>query len=329
MSEMQYRQFPGLDKKVSRIFYGTAIDPFHRGENVNALLDDIYAMGVNAFDTARVYQSAEKSLGRWIADRGLRDQVVILSKCAHPNPFGKKRVNEKAIRKDFAESCRQLQTDYIDIYLLHRDDPDVPAGEVVEIMNALRAEGKIGIFGGSNWTHQRIEEANEYAYAHDLQPFSVSSPNFGLAEQLCDLWGGGCVTISGPKNADARAWYARTQMPVIAYSSLARGFFSGRVKGSEPEKASQVLDEYSMKGYAGPDNFERLRRCEKLAQEKGCTVSQIAMAWIYRQELNVFAIVSTTKAERMKENIEAMNLPLTPAEVRYLDLGPEPADSQG
>ena len=320
MSEMQYKQIPYLDKKVSRIFYGTAIDPFHRGENVNELLDEIYAMGVNAFDTARVYQSAEKSLGRWITERGLRDQVVILSKCAHPNSFGKKRVNEKAIRKDFGESCRQLQTDYIDIYLLHRDDPDVEAGEVVEIMNALHAEGKIGAFGGSNWTHQRIEAANEYAYAHGLQPFSVSSPNFGLAEQLCDLWGGGCVTISGPENADARAWYTENQMPVIAYSSLARGFFSGKVKGDEPEKASQVLDGYSMKGYAGPDNFERLRRCEKLAQEKGCTVPQLAMAWIYRQEMNVFAVVSTTKAARMKENIEAMNLALTADEVRWLDL---------
>lgn len=77
-----------------------------------------------------------------------------------------------------------LGENYIDIYLLHLDDPDVDVAVPVEVMNALHAEGKIGAFGGSNWTHQRIEEANEYAYRRGLIPFTVSSPNFGLADQV-------------------------------------------------------------------------------------------------------------------------------------------------
>lgn len=320
MSGMKYAEIPYVDKKVSGIIYGTAAPPFLEGGDGNELLDAVFSAGVNAFDTARNYALAEKSLGQWMEDRQNRDEVVILSKCGHPDADGTKRINETDIRKDLAESCGYLKTDYIDIYLLHRDDPDMEVGPIVEIMNALHAEGKIGVFGGSNWTHQRIEAVNEYAYAHDLVPFSVSSPNFGLADQVEDPWGGGCITISGPANEEARAWYRRTQMPVIAYSSLGRGLFSGRVRGDRPELAAEVMDEVAMKGYGYPENFERLRRCEELAREKNCTVPQIAMAWIYCQNINSFAVVNTGKAGRMQENIDALHIDLTEDESLYLDL---------
>ena len=320
MTEMQYAKIPYVEKKVSRILYGTAAPPFMTGEDGKGLLDAVLAAGVNTFDTARGYMQAEKSLGDWMEERQNRDQVVILSKCGHPDFNGRKRINEKEIREDFARSSQDLKTDFIDIYLLHRDDPDVEVGYIVEIFNALHAEGKIGAFGGSNWTHQRIEAANEYAYAHNLIPFSVSSPNFGLADQVQDPWGGGCITISGPSNEDARAWYQKNRMPVIAYSSLARGLFSGKVKSDDPASLEKVLDEPGMKGYGYPENLERLHRCEEVAKEKNCTVPQIAMAWIYSQDIQSFAVVSTAKASRMQENIEALHIHLTEDEVRYLDL---------
>lgn len=320
MSKMMYVEIPFVEKKVSRILYGSAIQPFLDGKEDMELLDAVYDMGVNAIDTARVYGKAEQVLGRWIEERKLRDKVVILSKCAHPDIFGKKRVNEKEIREDFAQSSQYLRTDYIDIYLLHRDDPDVAAGEIIEIMNAMHEEGKIGAFGVSNWTHQRIAEANEYAARHHLIPFTVSSPNFGLAEQVHDPWGGGCVSISGPSNVRAREWYRESGMPVIAYASLAHGLFSGKVKSSEPKKAGKILDEFAMKGYVCPENFERLRRCEELAAKKNCTVSQIAMSWIFKQDLDTLAVVGTSKALRMQENIDAMHIKLSEEEAAYLDL---------
>lgn len=320
MSKMTYVEIPFVEKKVSRILYGSAIQPFLDGKEDMELLDAVYDMGVNAVDTARVYGKAEQVLGRWIEERKLRDKVVILSKCAHPDIFGKKRVNEKEIREDFAQSSQYLRTDYIDIYLLHRDDPDVDAGEIIEIMNAMHEEGKIGAFGVSNWTHQRIAEANGYAARHHLIPFTVSSPNFGLAEQVHDPWGGGCVSISGPSNVRAREWYRESGMPVIAYASLAHGLFSGKVKSSEPKKAGKILDEFAMKGYVCPENFERLRRCEELAAKKNCTVSQIAMSWIFKQDLDTLAVVGTSKALRMQENIDAMHIKLSEEEAAYLDL---------
>ncbi len=317
---MEYRSIDGVTKPVSRILFGTAQEPFMSNGDNDELLDQVLAMGVNTFDIARQYQHAEDAVGRWVAKRGNRDQVVLLTKCAHPSVLGKKRVNRKAIYEDLETSLQHLQTDYIDIFLLHRDDPDVDVAVSVEVFNEMHAAGKIGAFGGSNWTHERVEAANEYAYSHNLIPFTVSSPNFGLAEQVADLWGGGCVTISGKENAPARAYYEKTQIPVIAYSSLGRGLFSGKLRSADAKHAKKVLDSFAMKGYASPENFERLHRCEELAEQKGATVPQIAMAWIYAQKLNTFAVVSTSSAARMQQNVEALNLSLTEEETAYLDL---------
>ncbi len=318
---MKYGKIPYTEKKVSRILYGMASDPFMEGQDHDDLLDAVVEMGINTFDLARVYDGAEGVLGRWMEKRGNRDELVLLSKCAHPDlEADTKRLTERDIREDFRKSTEELCTDFLDIYLLHRDDPDVDPGEMVEIFNAMHEEGKIGAFGASNWTVERIAQANEYADKNGLIPFTVSSPNFGLAEQICDLWGGGCVSISGPSNQASREWYRRNGMPVIAYSSLGRGFFSGRVRSDEPDEAGRILDETAARGYVCEENFERLRRCEQLAAEKGCTVPQIAMAWIFRQGINGFAVVSTLSPERMKEDIDALDLELMEEEVHWLNL---------
>lgn len=317
---MKYSKIQGVDKPVSRIFYGTATMPFFEGGDEHELFDAMYGLGITAFDTARNYQLSEKSLGNWIDLRGNREKIVVLSKCGHPADDGRKRINEKEIRADLAQSLEYLQTDYIDIYLLHRDDPEMPVGTIVEILNAIHAEGKIRAFGGSNWTYRRIEEANEYAYKKNLLPFTVSSPNYGLADQVRDPWGGGCVSVSGPANQDARDWYTKNQMPVIAFSSLGRGMFSGKVRSTDKNRVDKILDEFAVKGYVSDDNFERLRRCEILAGEKKKTVSQIAMAYLFTGLMNTFAIVSTRSPERMRTNIEALDIELTEKERAWLDL---------
>ncbi len=319
-SKVTFGEIPGIDKKVSRIFFGTASAPLAKGD-AEKLLDDIYGLGINAFDMARNYMGSEKAVGEWMQKRGNREELVLLSKCAHPDvTTWRKRVNEKEIREDLATTLELLQTDYVDIYLLHRDDPDVPVGEIVELFNEFYTDGKVKAFGGSNWTHERIECANEYAYSHNLRPFVVSSPNYGLADQVNDPWGGGCVSISGPSNQEARNWYIKNHMPVIAYSSLGRGFFSGKLKSTDKERAGEILDEFAMKGYFCDDNFERLRRCEEMAAQKKCSISQIAMAFIKSRGINTFAVVGTTKASRMQENIDAFSIDLTMDEADYLDL---------
>ena len=174
-----------------------------------------------------------------------------------------------------------------------------------------------------------IQEALNYAKEHNLMPFSVSSPNFGLAEQVNDPWTGdakfadGCVTISGPENADAREWYKENSIPVFAYSSLARGFFSGAFSSSNPERAKEIMDEPGIIGYYSENNLERLKRCEEIAKEKGVSVAQIAMAWIYNQKFDVFALSSPVTYEQLNANISAMDIMLNENELKWLNLEAE------
>ena len=224
----RYGKIAGLEKPVSRMIFGTAIGPMIEGKNTDELLDAALAKGINTFDTARGYGRAEESLGGWMKRRDNREQVVVISKCGNCDSDGSVCVNRKVIETELVESLQALQTDYIDIYLLHRDDPKTPVSEMIDTLNKLQKTGKIKVFGVSNWTHERIEEANCYAKEHQLQGFSVSSPHFGLAEQIADPWGGNCVTITGKQNQVARNWYQENQMPIIAYSSLARGLMAGR-----------------------------------------------------------------------------------------------------
>ncbi len=311
----------GVSKPVSRIFFGTAIMPMLSGQDCDALLDSIYAYGVNAFDCARGYGLAEQSLGNWIRRRNNRERIVLLTKCGNSHPDGSVLVNRKVIEEELAQSLEALQTDYIDIFLLHRDDPNTPVGEFIECLNEQQQARKIRVFGVSNWTRERIEEANAWAAAHGLNGFTVSSPNYGLADQVRDPWGGNCVTVSGDRNRDVREWYAQNRMPVLAYSSLGRGFFSGKFRSGDYEAAKKVLDPYAQAGFLYPVNMDRLARCEALAEEKGCEVPEIAIRYIFGSEMAVCAVVSTTNPRRMKQNVRAALNPLTQEEIAFLETG--------
>jgi aryl-alcohol dehydrogenase-like predicted oxidoreductase len=264
---------------------------------------------------------AEKSLGDWMAKRGNREQLVIVDKGVHPVPKGMiPRVNPDAIEEDLSCSLSLLQTDHVDIYLLHRDDVTQPVGPIVEKLNELREQGKLRMFGVSNWTIERIEAANEYAYEHDLEPMTVSSPNYGLAEQVRDPWGGGCVSISGPGKAEDRRWYQGSGMQVFAYAVLAHGLLSGKLCSDHLEQAPELLDRYAVRGYCYEENYERLRRTEQIAQKHGCTVAQAALAWVLAQPLQVFAEVSASSPTRLASNLGALKVKLSEEDLRYMDL---------
>lgn len=330
---MEYIKVKGLEKNISRLVFGTAtpklfaaVAPEATKQDEEAafeLLDTVFAAGINTFDCAAHY--GEVIMGRWMEARNNRDKCVILTKGAHPNAW-RDRVTDYDVLSDANDSLKKLKTDKIDIYMLHRDSSQVPVGIIVEALNRLYQEGKIATFGGSNWTHKRIEAANEYAYKHNLVPFTVSSPNFGLAEQVSDPWvadakfSDPCVTISGPENEEARAWYEKNGITVFAYSSLARGFFSGAFQSENPQDAFKIMDEAGIKGYYCEQNIERLRRCEVLAKEKGVKVAQIALAWIFSQKMSLCALSSPVTKEQIYDNIKAMELKLTPQEVNWLNL---------
>jgi aryl-alcohol dehydrogenase-like predicted oxidoreductase len=189
----------------------------------------------------------------------------------------------------------------------------------METLNRFHADGRVGAIGCSNWHWRRIQEANAYARDHGLIPFSLVSPSFGLAVKHDDPQARG-TTLTGEINREAREWFLQKKMPVFAYSSLGRGFFAGKVSGSQEEKAEGILPPLTAKEYAYPDNFERLRRCETLAAQKGFSPAQIAFAWIFAQPLNVFPVSSPTSIGHVREIVEAMHIDLSAREAAWLNL---------
>ena len=320
---MQYGTLPGIDKPISRLVQGTLTINSREPELSFRLLDEIFDLGCTTFDTAHVYGAGdgERTVGRWVNERGIREKVVIIGKGAHPNR-DRQRVTHFDITSDLYDSLARFRFDSIDLYLLHRDDPTVPVGPIVEILNEHLAAGRIRAFGASNWSHTRIEEANHYAQAHGLMPFVASSPNLSLAEQVHVPWPG-CISISGPVGTQARAWYAHSQMPVLCWSSLAGGFFSGRFRRDNLETFESDLEKVCVRSYCYEDNFKRLDRAQQLAQEKELTIPQVALAYVMNQPLDVFALLGCQNASEFNENLEASELRLTAGEMAWLDLARE------
>ncbi len=318
---MKYGALPHVGKPISRLVQGTItdFDPA-KPDACFALLDMALACGINTFDQAHVY-GAERSkiLGQWMQERNVRDQVVILAKGAHPSD--RPRVTPPDIISDLNDALTWMQTDHIDLYVLHRDDPNVPVGPIVDTLNALQSEGKIGAFGGSNWTTARLQEASDYAHAHGLTPFAVSSPNYSLAEQVEPPWAD-CLSISGPGHDADRAWYAQSGLALFTWSSLAGGFFSDRFHRDNLDTfaSANPYEQIVVKSYCHEPNFQRLDRARMLAEQKGKTVPQIALAFVLCQPLNLFALISCANQAMFDANTQALDITLTPQELLFLDL---------
>jgi aryl-alcohol dehydrogenase-like predicted oxidoreductase len=319
---MRYGQIPGVNKPVARVMQGGTMLGSDLDEAQSfALLDQVYELGCNTIDTAHVYSGgdSERVIGRWLEARGIREEIVIITKGA-AHSADRRRMTPFDIASDLHDSLARLRTDTIDLYLLHRDDPDVPVEPIVDILNEHQLAGRFQAFGASNWSHQRIESANAYARANDLAPFVASSPQFSLADSLAEPWPL-CLSISGSSGTAAQEWYAQTEMPLLAWSPLAGGFFSGKFRRDNLNKfGKREWDEMAMRTYANEANFQRLDRANILAEEKGLTAAQVALAYVMNQPMNLFAVVGPHSGEKFKANIEASEVQLTTQEMDWLDL---------
>ena len=319
---MEYGNVKGIEKSISRIVEGSMVLKLNDQEAAFKQLDDVFELGCNTIDTGHVYGGGknDRVIGAWMEARGNRDKIVILGKGAHHNA-DRRRVTDFDIKADMFDTLARMKTDYIDIYVLHRDDPSVPVGPIVEALNEHVDAGRIHAFGGSNWSFERIREVNEYAEANGLIPFAVSSPNLSLAEQVEEPWDG-CLSLSGDQGTEARAWYQKTQMPLFTWSSLAQGFYSGRLtrENFDEMKKGKQLTESCIHAYCYETNFKRLDRAHELAKEKGATVPQIALAFNLSLPLNTFSLIGCATREEMEANIQALDLELTKEELDWLDL---------
>jgi len=302
---------PGLKRDVSRLILGTDYFKPEIMEQIAPIMDEFVAHGGNTFDTAKIYSGgeSEKALGQWIRERNNRDKVNVWTKGAHHDANGP-RVTPEKIYEDFMISLERLQMDYVDMYALHRDDPSVEVGPIIEALNEHIEAGRTLAIGASNWSYERLQEANDYAASHGLVGFSFSSPNFSLARAKEPFWAG-CVSVDD----DTWAWHNRTKLPVLSWSSQARGFFSGRFTPDNHENADLVRVFYS------DDNWARQRRASELAKEKGVTTIQIALAYVLNQPFPTCALIGPANSDEMRSCAEASRLALTPEEIRWLETG--------
>lgn len=295
----------GIPLPVSRLVMGCD-NQMHLMDGA-AVWDHYFEAGGNAFDTAWGYGGGriEINLGHWMRARGVRSQCVLLVKGAH-TPF----CNPEALEAQLNESLERLQTDHAQIYLMHRDNLDIPVGEFVDVLNRAKQAGKIDIFGGSNWTLSRVREANAYAQANGLQGFTAVSNNFSLARMESPVWGG-CESAA---NADWREELGKGNITLLPWSSQARGFFTDR---AGPDKRN---DEELVRCWYSDGNFERRRRAFALAEQLGVEPINIALAYVLAQPFQTLPLIGPRSIAETVSSARAFEVDLTPEHLAWLDL---------
>jgi 1-deoxyxylulose-5-phosphate synthase len=285
--------FAPLGRELSRLVLGTLVLSRADPEANAAVLDEFVRLGGNVIDTAHVYADgdAERALGDWLERRAaLRDDLVVITKGAHPDG-DRLRVTAEEIGRDLRESIERLHGPP-DLYLLHRDDPSTPVGELVECLNEHRAAGRLRAFGTSNWTPRRIDEANAYAAAHGLEGFCISSQHLSLAAQNEEHW----PDTRSAGDPEIAAWHARTQTPLLAWSAQARGYFAGRT------------DAEVRRVYDNAANRERRRRAQAAGRRIGRAPQQVALAWVLHQPYPVYAAFGARTPGQVREAWGALGI---------------------
>ncbi|HSP19790.1 MAG TPA: aldo/keto reductase, partial [Myxococcaceae bacterium] len=241
---------------------------------------------------------------RWMASRRNRDRLFLVGKGGHPYPLVRpNRLGAGELSADLDGSLRRLGTDRFDLYLLHRDHPAAPLEPMVETLAAGLRAGKLLGWGVSNWTVPRIEAIQVLAWQATLPAMAASSPHFSIVDWVQPPWRGS-VSIAGPANRDARAFHARTGLHVLAWAPLGAGFLtSDRTDGT----------------YGSPANVARRERVRRLADARGCSPAQLALGYCFSHPFPVSAVVASSSAQKMRENLAAATMRLSAAEVEALE----------
>jgi len=302
----------GVDQPISQLIIGCDNkDDIGSGAIV---WDAFMEAGGNGFDTGFVYGGGrhEKVLGDWIANRGVAKQAMVIVKGAH-TPY----CLPGAIEAQLAISLERLGLDRAPIYIMHRDNPDVPVGEFVDALNRLHKTGRIGAFGGSNWSVARLEEANAYAAKNGLKPLTILNNNLSLAVMERPVWPG-CVTANTP---DTLAFLRKSNTAHLSWSSQARGYFL-------PEELRNRLpaDTAPETCFGSTANAERRKRAEKLAADFGVSPHNIATAWVLAQAFPSLALIGPRSAGEIVSTLPALKARLSPKQVAWLNLESTTAD---
>lgn len=300
--------------KVSPLAFGGNVFGWSADETTShALLDECVALGIQLVDTADVYSAwvdgnqggeSETLIGRWLHKSGKRDRVVIATKVAKwPQRKGLSPANIQAACED---SLRRLQTDVIDLYQAHEDDPSVPLEDTLGAFSRLIEQGKVRAIGASNYTAPRLAEALAVSARHNLPRYETLQPEYNLVDRA------GYETALEPLVREHG-------LGVIGYYSLASGFLSGKYRSEADAAKSSARGAQVVKQYLNPRGKRILAALDDVACRHASTIAQVALAWLIARPGVTAPIVSATSIAQLRELAAARTLLLSKADIAALD----------
>lgn len=318
---MEYKRLKNTDLTVSTIALGTDVYGTDLDEKTSFEMLDFYVQnGGNIIDTANVYADwvpgergrSEKLIGRWLKNRGNREKYIISTKGGHPNldTMSVSRLSHSELTSDLDESLRRLGTDYVDIYWLHRDDELLEVSDIMDTLDGFVKSGKVRYIGMSNWTCQRIEEAQKYAENNSKTMLSASQIQYSAAQPNIESNDPTLVLM----NDDEYNYFKNHDMTVFAFASQAKGFFSKLHAGGEEALSKKARDRY-----LNEISLARFERIEKLSAESGHTVGEIAISVLASNyNFDTVPIVGCKNTVQLKESMNGAALRLTKEQIEYI-----------
>jgi aryl-alcohol dehydrogenase-like predicted oxidoreductase len=247
--------------------------------------------------------------------------LVIVAKGAHtPN------CDPKSISSQLTESLDRLQTETADIYIMHRDNTDIPVDEFIDVLNEEKSKGRINIFGGSNWTLERFKEANSWADSHNKNKLSILNNNLALSKMINPLWAG-CISSN---DDDILDYLQENQVAHLSWSSQGRGYFlpdeiTQKIedKITSDESSWRKPGEHSsgpLSCYDSEDNRERKKRVFELASKMGVDSQNIAGAWPIHLKFPSFALIGPRTIDELVSSLKNLEVELSDEQVNWLNL---------
>ena len=312
---MHYRRLGDSGLKISEIglggwlTFGNALEQ----ERAQAVMDRAFDLGINFYDTANVYAlgKCEEAWGEMLKGRR-RDSYVLATKVYFP--MGQGPTDRGLSRKHVMEQChaslRRLRTDYIDLYQCHRFDPDTPLEETVRAMDDLIHQGKVLYWGFSEWTAGQIEQCLRVCGEGKYYRPKSSQPQYSLIRRKIE--------------ADVMPLCAASGIGQVVWSPLGQGILTGKYKPGQPlPPDSRARDERQnsfMKDLVADQALlTRVQRLVPIAQEQGCTLAQLALAWVLRRGEVTSCIIGATKPRQVEENAEASGVKLDEETIRRME----------
>jgi len=313
-AEMKKRNLGNSGLGVAPLAFGGNVFGWTVGEaTAFELLDAFVSSGFNLIDTADIYPKwvpgnqggeSETIIGNWLKRSGKRQDVIIATKVGMEMGPNKKGLSKNYIMRAADDSLRRLQTDHIDLYQSHQDDPETPLAETLEAFDQLIKQGKVRAIGASNYTADRLAEALNTSKSLGLSRYESLQPLYNLYDRAV-------------YEDELEPLCVRERLGVIPYYSLASGFLTGKYR-SEDDLSNSPRGG-TVKKYLNERGFRILNALDQVAAQYHSTPARIALAWLIARPSITAPIASATNLEQLNDLIEATKLELDPASIELLN----------